>query len=371
MFLQNFFTNIFAGMDTGGNRQRLGGGFPNVDSNYWTGINCSITRDEVKTSLFDMAPYKAPGPDGLPAGFYQKTWDIVGDSICSLVTNYFETGVLPNGLNDTLISLIPKVTHPESVTQFRPISLCNVSYKIITKVMVNRMKPVLEKLVSHEQSSFVPGRQIVDNIVVYQEVLHSFRTTTTQKKYMIIKVDLEKAYDRLDCSFIRDTLQVAGFDANWDRNVMGCVETSRLALLWNNQQQDWIYPKRGVRQGDAISPYLFVMCVDRLSHLVKKLVDEGRWKGIRLSRTGPLLTHLFFADDLVLFAEASVDQMTEIKRCLELFCEASGQRISLNKSEIFFSPNVSNGDATDLLAIEGMPQTEDLGRYLSVPSIHG
>lgn len=188
---------------------------------------------------------------------------------------------------------------------------------------------------------------------------------------MFIKVDLEKAYDRLGWNFIRDTLRRAGFEEKWVQNVMGCMETSRLSLLWNGKQQEWIHPRRGVRQGDALSPYLFVLCVDRLSHLIKQAVHEGRWKGVRLSRTGPLLTHLFFADDLVLFAEATGDQMAEIKRCLALFCEASGQRISLNKSEIFFSPNVSSADAANLMASAGMPRTENLGRYLGVPSIHG
>lgn len=181
-FLQDYFSNIFAGQDAGGDSRVLGGGFPYLDTAYWTNLNCVITREEVKTEMFDMAPYKAPGPDGLPAGFYQKAWSIVGDSICSLVETYFETGTLPDGINDTLISLIPKVACPESVTQFGPISLCNVCYKVITKVMVNRMKPLLEKLVSREQSSFIPGRQIADNIVVYQEVLHSFRTSATKKK---------------------------------------------------------------------------------------------------------------------------------------------------------------------------------------------
>lgn len=318
-----------------------------------------------------MAPYKAPGPDGFPVGFYQKTWITVGMSICGLVSDYLDSGIMPEGLNDTLVSLIPKNPHPESVTQFRPISLCNVSYKVITKVMVNRLKPVLEKLVSQEQSSFVPGRQIVDNIMVYQEILHSLRTNSGSKRYMVIKVDLEKAYDRLRWDFIQDTLQVAGFDEKWVRNIMRCVETPRLALLWNEQQQDWIYPKRGVRQGDALSPYLFVLCVERLSHIIKRSANEGRWKGIRLSKKGPMITHLFFADDMVLVAEATDEQVREVKRCLEVFCAASGQKVSFSKSEVFFSPNILDTEAAALLDLIGMHQTDNLGRYLGVPSIHG
>lgn len=237
--------------------------------------------------------------------------------------------------------------------------------------MVNRMKPILERLVSREQSSFVPGRQITDNIVLYQEVLHSLRTNKTQKNYMMIKIYLEKAYDRLRWDFIEDTLREAGFGDTWVRNIMGCVTSAHLALLWNGQRQEWFYPKRGIRQGDALSPYLFVLCVDRLTHLIKHLAEEGKWKGIKLSRRGPTLTHLFFADDLVLLAEASVDQMQEIRRCLDFFCKVSGQRVSLNKSEIFFSSNVPREDIESILEVAGMPRTLNLGRYLGVPSIHG
>lgn len=370
-FIQKYFSNIFSSPSTIDEIQLWGSGFPTVDSAHWSEINCPISQEEVKRALFDMAPYKAPGPDSFPAGFYQKAWAIVGKTLSDLVTDYFRTGVLPEGINDTLISLIPKTAHPESVTQFRPISLCNVSYKIITKVMVNRIKPILERLVSQEQSSFVPGRQIVDNIVVYQEVLHSLRKCKGSNKYMVIKVDLEKAYDRLSWNFIRDTLRVAGFDESWIRNIMGCVETSRLALLWNGRPREWFYPKRGVRQGDALSPYLFVLCIERLNHLIKRLVEEGRWKGIRLSNQGPMITHLFFADDLVLIAEATPEQMREVKGCLDIFCAASRQRVSINKFEVFFSPTVTNNEAKDILQWIGMPQTEDLGRYLGVPSIHG
>lgn len=196
-FLQEYFQSIFSPPAVVETSPTLGGGFPILDSTYWLELNYTVSQEEVRKALFSMAPYKASGPDGFPVVFYQKTWEIVGASICSLVTTYFEAGTLPEGINDTLVSLSPKIAHPDNVTQFRPISLCNVSYKIITKVMVNRLKPIFERLVSQEQSSFVPSRQITDNIVIYQEVLHSLRVNKTSKKFMVIKVDLEKAYDRL------------------------------------------------------------------------------------------------------------------------------------------------------------------------------
>lgn len=113
---------------------------------------------------------------------------------------------MPEGVNDTLVALIPKVQSPENITQYIPISLCNITYKIITKVMVNKIKPILGDLISKEQSSFIPGRQIIDNILAYQEVLHTMRTKQGKKGIMVLKVDLEIAYDRLAWPFIRNTL---------------------------------------------------------------------------------------------------------------------------------------------------------------------
>lgn len=121
-----------------------------------------------------------------------------------------------------------------------------------------------------------------------------------------------------------------------------------------------------MRQGDPLSPYLFVLCMERLGHLIKPSVEAGLWKGIKVSRTGPCLSHLFFADDLVLFSEASQVQMREIRKCLEVFCRVSGQRVSLAKSEIFFSQTVEQDAASRIMQEAKMPITNNLGRYLGV-----
>lgn len=345
--------------------------FPSLEVADWNTVNASITNEEIKYALFEMEPLKAPGPDGFHACFYQKAWPIVGPSILKQFNDFMENGTLEEGINDTLIALIPKIDLPTNPSHFRPIGLCNVIYKIITKTLANRIKPILRKLIGPEQSSFVPGRQISDNILIYQEALHSMRSRQGNKGHMILKIDLQKAYDRLDWNFIRNTLEEIGMNAKWVNNIMSCVETSKMKILWNGKQLEQIIPTRGIRQGDAISPYIFVLCMERLSHIIKEEVQQGRWKGIRLSRYGPLLTHLFFADDLVLFAEASQEQVTIIKNCLERFSKASGQRINLEKSQIFFSKNVNREEAQRITALAGMPSTENLGKYLGIPSIHG
>lgn len=229
--VRNYFISIFS-EENQSNRQCLQyGHFPPLPDSDWNILNAPINMDEVRNALFDMAPCKAPGPDGFNACFFQKTWNIVGMCLFKFVKNFFETGRFPEGCNDTLISLIPKVPNPESVKQLRPIGLCNVIYKLTTKVMANRLRAASSKLIGMHQASFVPGRLISDNILVYQEVLHSMKSKKGSTCWMVVKVDLEKAYDRLSWNFIDDTLKDIGFNHKWRSNVRECISSSRLAVL--------------------------------------------------------------------------------------------------------------------------------------------
>lgn len=198
--------------------------------------------------------------------------------------------------------------NPESATQFRRIGLCNVGYKIITKVIVNRTKPLLPRLISNAQANFVPNRQITDNIVIVQEVIHTMRRKQGSKGYMAIKIDFEKAYDRLDWSFIRDTLLQMNIPLLLVNIIMECVTTASLKVLWNGEPSDSFKPTRGIRQGDPLSPYLFVMCMERLYQTIEEAIVAKKWKPIRASRDDPVLSNLFFANNIILFAEAMVEQ---------------------------------------------------------------
>lgn len=138
---------------------------------------------------------------------------------------------IPPSLNSTFITLIPKVDVPDSPKQFRPIGLCNVTYKIITKVIVNRLKTIFPKLISPTQASYVPGRQITDNIVIFQEVLHSMRSKQGHTGLMANKIDLEKVYDRLKWSFIKETLLEMHLPASLIDVIMECITTPSLQVL--------------------------------------------------------------------------------------------------------------------------------------------
>lgn len=166
-------------------------------------MNKPFTQPEIKQAMFETSLLKALRPDGFHTGFYQHALKSIGSSISSFALKFYETRSLPEGCNDTLITLIPKIPCPETVKQLRPIGLCNVTYKLIRKAMAIRLKVIMKKLIGPFQLSFIPERQISDNILVYQEVLNSIRTKKGRNGWMIIKVDLEKAYDRLSWNFIQ------------------------------------------------------------------------------------------------------------------------------------------------------------------------
>ncbi|XP_021717958.1 uncharacterized protein LOC110685744 [Chenopodium quinoa] len=324
--------------------------FPELPLEQWRLLTRPYTHAEIDAVIKDMAALKAPGPDGYQALFYQKNWDLVASSVYRSIIPVLEGKGMPANFNDTFIALIPKFEKPELASQFRPIGLCNVAYKMVTKVLVNRIKTILPTLISNTQLSFVPGRQITDNIVIMQEVLHTMRRKQGKKGYMEIKIDFEKAYDRLRWSFIRDTLVQMNLPITMIEVIMECITTTSLQVLWNGEPSSSFKPSRGVRQGDPLSPYIFVMCMERLYQTIEATIVNGYWKPIRASREGPLLSNLFFADDIVLFAEATIDQASLIQACLERFCQASGQK-------------------QDIATTLGMEATKDLGLYLGMPTL--
>ena len=172
-----------------------------------------MNEEEIKTAVFELGAVKAPGPDGFNGIFYQKYWEIVKEGMVQAVKGFFHGGFMLRELNRTNIVLIPKVKAPEDLTQFRPISCCNFAYKIISKVLVNRLKPLMEELITQNQCAFVEKRQIQDNILVANEVFHHLKIRRRGMKYEIaIKVDMNKAYDRVEWRFVEEVMRKMGFE---------------------------------------------------------------------------------------------------------------------------------------------------------------
>lgn len=253
---------------------------------------------------------------------------MIGDDFCDLVQSIFEDPSRVRDINSTLMTLIPKKDVVSCMKDFLPISLCNVTYKTITKIIVQRLRGLMTRLVGPCHSSFVPNRQSGDNIVAAQEIFHSIRKKIGSIWWMAIKVDLEKAYDRLKWSIIRDTLNDIVLPEKMVELVWHCISTPKLQVLWNGKALDEFSPSRGICQGDPLSPYLFVLCIERLFQLISLPMDHKIWKHVQLFRDGPSISHLAFANDVIFFAKARLEQVQTIQTIFDIFCDNSGQKVS-------------------------------------------
>ncbi|KAL9687678.1 hypothetical protein QQ045_032085 [Rhodiola kirilowii] len=315
-----------------------------------------------------MQPEKAPGPDGFGPLFYQKNWEIVGDEVtrkCLQILN--EDGPL-DSINRTLVTLVPKCSNPEDVENFRPISLCNVLGKIVTKCLANRLKHVLHKVISDTQSAFVPNRLITDNILLAHKMFHYLNTRTGMfNGYGALKLDMSKVYDRVNWQFLENLQLRLGFLVSWVRKIIKCVTTVTCYFRVNDVVSEVVVPERGIRQGDPISPYLFIICMEWLAFACIQKQEEGRMVGVKICRSAPSISHLFFADDCLLFMKATLQNVVALKDILERFQLLARQKLNYDKSEMFFGKNVAATYAQVLCNFLGVKRGKVLSKYLGMP----
>ncbi|KAL2224643.1 UNVERIFIED_CONTAM: hypothetical protein Sindi_3063100 [Sesamum indicum] len=222
-----------------------------------------ISADDVKQAMFDIADDKAPGPDGYSSRFFKAAWPVVGEEVTRAVLDFFSTGKLLKQVNSTILALIPKVHTPMSVNDFRPISCCNVLYKIIAKLLVQKISVLLDKIVSPCQTAFIPGRSIGDNIMLAQELFSRYNQMRLPPR-CALKVDIRKAYDTVEWDFLLAVLQLFGFPPTFTRWIEECVTTTSFSIGLNGKPHGFFAGARGLRQGDPLSPYLFVLVMEAL-----------------------------------------------------------------------------------------------------------
>ncbi|XP_039116442.1 uncharacterized protein LOC120251854 [Dioscorea cayenensis subsp. rotundata] len=189
--------------------------FPTLASDDKEDLIKPVTKGEVFRTLRSMPRGKSPGPDGFNVEFYLFYWNVLGDHIFKAITHFFTTAIIPSSWGKTFVVLIPKVDHPQKVTDFRPISLCNVCYKLISKILAERLKVILPKLIGIEQSGFLEGRSTFDNIIAVHELAHSLEFDKSSPPRMLVKVDIDKAFDTVEWSTILATLRRMGFPDKW------------------------------------------------------------------------------------------------------------------------------------------------------------
>ena len=196
--LIEFYANLFTSSTPGNLEQILEGIQPVVTEEMQINLAKPFVVEEVESAIKDMAPLNALGPDGMPPLFYQIYWTDVGMEISQVVLSCLNSRSILKSINHTFITLIPKVQNPERVSDYRPISLCNVIYKIVSKVIANRLKPLLNSIISETQSAFIANRLIIDNISIAVESLHHMKNNCTGKQgFMALKLDMSKTYDRV------------------------------------------------------------------------------------------------------------------------------------------------------------------------------
>ena len=219
----------------------------------------NLTRLEVKEGLGSLKPLKAPGPDGIHAGFFQAYWQQVGTSVVNEVFKVFQSSTMPSHLNKTLITLILKHPRANCLATFRPISLCNTVYKVVTNIIVKRLRPFLPKLISPLQTAFFLGRMGLDNMIIAQEIIHTMTLKKGKTRFMAIKIDLKKAYNRLEWNFIRDVLELYRLPPSLIKLIMSCLvhrfQSFSMAANWS------LFIHQGLLDKGIPSPCIYSSCV--------------------------------------------------------------------------------------------------------------
>lgn len=241
-------------------------------------------------------------------------------------------------------------------------------YKIASKVLANRLKVILPVVINEHQSAFVPGRLITDNALIAYECLHTIRKQRSKRPFFALKIDMMKAYDRVEWGYLHDCLCKLGFSTDWVNTVMRCVTNVRYAVRINGELTSPVVPSRGIRQGDPISPYLFLLCTEGLSSLLFQKENVGVLHGVRNGRAGPPISHLLFADDSIFFARSDLKSVVALKDTLSLYCQGSGQKINMDKSSIFFGLHCDNQVKLDVMNRLGVSNEALQETYLGMPT---
>uniref|UniRef100_A0A803PY01 Reverse transcriptase domain-containing protein n=1 Tax=Cannabis sativa TaxID=3483 RepID=A0A803PY01_CANSA len=293
-----------------------------------------FSMGDVKKAMFSIHSSKSPGLDGFGSSFFKDLWSEIGNEVSKAILDFFDTGYLPNELNETVISLIPKVSDPNTAKDYRPIACCNTVYKYISKMICSRLTEVLPSLIQGNQGAFIKNRLLAHNIMIFQDLLKGYTRKNVSAR-CILKIDLSKAYDTVDWQFVEDMLNQLCFPSRFVNWIMTCLKGTQYHLLMNGRIQGSFRGKKGLRQGDPMSPLLFVLIMEYLSRLLS-FYSEKEGFGYHPLCKHLRLTNLFFADDLVLFSKGNLNSVKIIQEAFTKFCNATGLSANKAKSQIFF-----------------------------------
>nr|GFB74734.1 RNA-directed DNA polymerase, eukaryota [Tanacetum cinerariifolium] len=290
-----------------------------------------VSRDEIRRAVWKCGENKSPGSDGYSFEFFRKYYSFVGTDFCVAVEHFYTTGTFPKGCNSSFIALIPKVTDAKFISNFHPISLIGCVYKVITKVLTNQLAMVIPDLVSETQSAFISNKQILNDPFILNEVLNWCKRN--RKQSMFLKVDFANAYDSVRWDYLLDVLHAFRFGPNWCRWIHGSFSSAMASILVNGSPTSEFPLCCGLKQGDPLSPYLFILIMESLHISFSRAVDDGLFKGIQLHGSCNI-SYLFYADGTMFIGERSDSNLHNIVIILKCLLLASGLKINIQKSQV-------------------------------------
>ena len=322
------------------------------------------TAEEITKIMFSLNPNKALDPDGLTSGFFKASWSLLGTECISPIQAFFNSGFLPKTTNSTILSLVPKFTGASRISDYRPISCLNKLYKVISRLLVRRLKPILHHLILPNQTTFVEGRLLVENTVLASELVNGYHKNKGSRK-ITIKVDIAKAFDTLSWDFLFTALESLALSPPFICLLRACICLTSFTVGYNGTVRGFFKGKRGLRQGDPLSPYLFVIAMNYLSLMLDKEARTG-YITYHHQCHKTKLTHLSFADDLLIFIDGLLESVQRVLQILREFENRSGLAVSMQKTS-FFASGITDQETAVIQASTGMLCGTLPMRYLGVP----
>ncbi|XP_062099618.1 uncharacterized protein LOC133805450 [Humulus lupulus] len=335
---------------------------PKLSIDHQTLLLKPFSAKEIRKALFGIPSNKSPGPDGYGSGFFKAAWQIVGSEVCSAISNCFESGNFPSDLHETSLSLIPKVANPSRAIDYRPIACYTTLYKCIAKLLCSRLALVLPAIVQPNQGAFIRGRSIAHNIMIFQDLIKNYGRAVTSPR-CAIKIDLSKAYDTVDWQFLEDFLKALCFPMKFIGWIMMCLRNTSYSLLMNGRVQGKFKGKKGLRQGDPMSPLLFVLIMEYLTRRLQLAALDPSFRFHPMCKSLNLV-NLCFADDLIILCKGTHLAVFSLKIALDDFSFATGLTINSAKSQIVFggvSSTVRNVISQEMNLMEGSFPLKYLG----------